>query len=56
MLNVLPLLMMCAPGDMATECDNPYNTLYRPERILLYDTHPDGIGLAGQVRPVRLQG
>ena len=49
LLNVLPLLMMCAPTDMATECDNPYSTRFRPERLLLYDTHPGGIGLAGQV-------
>ena len=49
-LNVLPLFLMCAHGDMATECDNPYDSRYRPERILVYDTHPGGIGLAGQVR------
>lgn len=28
-LNVLPLLMMCNPTDMGTECDNPYDTRYR---------------------------
>lgn len=25
-LNVLPLHIMCSPIDMATECDNPYDT------------------------------
>lgn len=25
-LNVVPLLLMCGPGDLATECDNPYET------------------------------
>ena len=49
LLNVLPLFLMCASSDMATECDNPYDTRYRPERLLLYDTHPGGIGLAWQV-------
>lgn len=34
---------------MQTECDNPYDSRYRPERLLVYDTHPGGIGLAGQV-------
>lgn len=48
-LNVLPAFVMCAAGDMAAECDNPYDSRYRPERILVYDTHPGGIGLAGQV-------
>ena len=51
LVNVLPLFLMCASSDMATECDNPYDTRYRPERLLLYDTHPGGIGLAWQVRP-----
>ncbi len=50
LLNVLPLFLMCASSDMATECDNPYDTRYRPERLLLYDTHPGGIGLAWQVK------
>jgi DEAD/DEAH box helicase domain-containing protein len=48
-LNVLPLFMMCNVGDMRAECDNPYDTRYRPERVLIYDTHPGGIGLASQV-------
>ena len=51
LVNVLPLFLMCAASDMATECDNPYDTRYRPERLLLYDTHPGGIGLAWQARP-----
>ena len=35
---------------MAAECDNPYDTRFRPERLLLYDKHPGGIGIAAQVR------
>jgi hypothetical protein len=34
---------------LQAECDNPYDTTFRPERILVYDTHPGGIGLAAQV-------
>jgi len=55
LVNVLPLFLMCAASDMATECDNPYDTRYRPERLLLYDTHPGGIGLAWQARPFAAQ-
>jgi DEAD/DEAH box helicase domain-containing protein len=50
LLNVLPLYMVCNSTDMGTECDNPYDTRFRPERLLLYDKHPGGIGLAAQVR------
>ena len=50
LLNVVPLYMMCNSTDMAAECDNPYDTRFRPERLLLYDKHPGGIGIAAQVR------
>lgn len=49
MLNVIPLFMLCGATDMGAECDNPYDTRYRPERLLVYDKHPGGIGLAAQV-------
>lgn len=48
-LNCIPLHLLCEAGDMDTECDNPYDSRFRPERILLYDKHPGGIGLAAQV-------
>ncbi len=48
LLNVLPLRLMCGALDMGTECDNPYDTRFRPERLLVFDKHPGGIGLAGQ--------
>lgn len=51
-LNVLPLFMMCNAGDVGTECDNPYDTRYKPERILIYDKHPGGIGLAEAAQPL----
>ena len=50
MLNCVPLHLMCDAADMGTECDNPYDSRFRPERLLLYDKHPGGIGLAAQVR------
>lgn len=34
---------------LLAECDSPYDTRYKPERILLYDKHPGGIGLAAAV-------
>lgn len=50
MLNVLPSFVVCNPEDVKTECDNPYNTRYKPERLLLYDSHPGGIGLSSRVK------
>ncbi len=50
-LNVLPLLVTCDPHDVGAECDNPYDSRYRPERLLMFDKHPGGIGLAVQVSP-----
>jgi len=49
LLNVVPLHLVCNTTDLGTECDNPYDTRFRPERLLLYDKHPGGIGLAAQV-------
>eukprot|EP00192_Tetraselmis_astigmatica_P001777 CAMPEP_0117690540 /NCGR_PEP_ID=MMETSP0804-20121206/25183_1 /TAXON_ID=1074897 /ORGANISM="Tetraselmis astigmatica, Strain CCMP880" /LENGTH=1807 /DNA_ID=CAMNT_0005503597 /DNA_START=438 /DNA_END=5863 /DNA_ORIENTATION=- len=51
-LNVIPLYLTCSSVDLATECDNPYDMRYRPERLLIYDTHPGGIGLAQQLHPL----
>lgn len=48
-LNVLGLFVMHSPSEVGTECDNPYDTRYKPERLLLYDKHPGGIGLAAAV-------
>ncbi|KAF7007606.1 hypothetical protein CFC21_022532 [Triticum aestivum] len=50
LLNILPLHMMCSASDLGTECVNPHETRGMPERILLYDKHPGGIGLATQVK------
>lgn len=51
-LAVLGSVVACSPGDVKAECDNPYATRYRPERVLLYDSQPGGVGLAAQVRIV----
>lgn len=40
---------MCNATDLATECVNPHETRAFAERILLYDRHPGGIGIAAQV-------
>jgi DEAD/DEAH box helicase domain-containing protein len=50
LVNVLPLFLLCSAADLGTECDNPYDTRFRPERLLVYDKHPGGIGLAKQAR------
>ena len=40
---------MCSASDLGTECANPHETRGIPDRILLYDKHPGGIGIASQV-------
>ncbi|CAN6277306.1 unnamed protein product [Urochloa humidicola] len=51
LLNIAPLHMMCSTCDLATECPDPQQTASKPpDRILLYDKHPGGIGLASQVK------
>lgn len=40
---------MCNSSDLGTECSHPHDTRYTPERLLLYDQHPGGIGLSAQV-------
>lgn len=42
-----------APFLSPAECDSPYDTRYKPERILIYDKHPGGIGIAAAVRCAR---
>ena len=50
LVNVMPLFLLCSSQDLGTECDNPYDTRFRPERLLVFDKHPGGIGLAKQAR------
>ncbi|CAL5061725.1 unnamed protein product [Urochloa decumbens] len=50
LLNIVPLHMMCSASDLGTECANPHETRGIPDRILLYDRHPGGIGIASQAQ------
>uniref|UniRef100_A0A0E0EE51 Helicase C-terminal domain-containing protein n=1 Tax=Oryza meridionalis TaxID=40149 RepID=A0A0E0EE51_9ORYZ len=50
LLNIVPLHMTCNASDLGTECANPRETRGIPDRILLYDKHPGGIGIALQIK------
>jgi len=50
LLSIFPLHMMCSTSDLGTQCADPQQTSKAPDRILLYDKHPGGIGLASQVK------
>ncbi|CAM6099284.1 unnamed protein product [Calypogeia fissa] len=52
LLNVMSLYIMCNPSDLGSECANPMDTRYFPERLLVFDRHPGGIGIAAQARPM----
>lgn len=52
LLNVVPLYIICNLSDLSSECANPHDSRYVPERILLYDQHPGGNGLSVQVQPL----
>ncbi|PWA72067.1 nucleic acid binding,ATP-dependent helicase [Artemisia annua] len=43
------LYIICNSSDLASECVNPHDTRYLPERILLYDSHPGGTNISAQV-------
>lgn len=49
-MNVIPLFVTSNPEDLATECDNQYDTRFKPERLLVFDRHAGGIGLSQAVR------
>ncbi|KAH6797259.1 UBQ protein [Perilla frutescens var. hirtella] len=51
LLNVVPLFVICNQSDIASECANPHDNRYVPERILLYDPHPGGTGISRKVQP-----
>ncbi|KAL8492390.1 hypothetical protein ACS0TY_023834 [Phlomoides rotata] len=52
LLNVVPLFIICNQSDLASECANPHDNRYVPERILLYDPHPGGTGISKKVQPL----
>lgn len=49
--NVLPLLVNCAPQDVATECEWSAEHGARPLRLLLYDRLAGGCGVAAAAHP-----
>ncbi|KZV15998.1 hypothetical protein F511_14364 [Dorcoceras hygrometricum] len=51
-LNVVPLFIICNHSDLASECANPHDARYVPERILLYDPRPGGTGISAKVQPL----
>ncbi|XP_073119488.1 uncharacterized protein [Henckelia pumila] len=51
-LNAVPLFIICNQSDLASECANPHDARYVPERILLYDPHPGGTGISAKVQPL----
>lgn len=52
LLNIMPLYILCNSSDLGTECANPHDTRYFPERLLVFDRHPGGIGIAAQAQPL----
>ncbi|GJP39287.1 hypothetical protein CLOM_g23675 [Closterium sp. NIES-68] len=50
--NMVPLFLACMASDMGVECASPYDSRFFPQRLLLYDKHPGGIGLAVQLQPL----
>ncbi len=40
------LYLTANPNDLGTECYNPYDARYRIDRLLMYDKHRGGMGLA----------
>jgi DEAD/DEAH box helicase domain-containing protein len=48
-LALLPLLIMCEPSDLGTECIYPGETRSRNARLMFYERHEHGVGLAEQV-------
>ncbi|KAG8379347.1 hypothetical protein BUALT_Bualt07G0078900 [Buddleja alternifolia] len=55
LLNVVPLFIICNQSDLASECANPHDDRYVPERILLYDPHPGGTGISAKVQPLFME-
>jgi ATP-dependent helicase YprA (DUF1998 family) len=48
-MSLLPLIVMAEASDVATECIYPHETRIRPPRLMLYETHGNGTGLAEQI-------
>ena len=53
--NALPLLLLASHADVAAECFAAAPGVYAPRRLLLYDKHPGGVGIARRAAPVFLE-
>ena len=51
LLRVLPEFISCSIVDVATECVSPLERRYRPLRLLIYDRHVGGLGIARAAHP-----
>lgn len=49
MIKLVGRFVICNQSDIASECANPHDSRYVPERILLYDPHPGGTGISRKV-------
>jgi DEAD/DEAH box helicase domain-containing protein len=49
LVNVLPLIVACNVEDIQAECAPPPYAPYNPQRLLLYDPQPGGLGISRQV-------
>ena len=55
LMNALPLVLLADVADVAAECFAASRSgAYAPRRLLLYDKHPGGVGIARRAAPVFL--
>ncbi|XP_078430082.1 UBQ, helicase-c and DEAD-like helicase domain-containing protein isoform X2 [Wolffia australiana] len=50
LLNLAPRYVMCNVSDLSTECGHPNQKRDIPDRLLLFDQHPGGMGLSSRLR------
>ena len=55
LVNALPLKLLASHADVAAECFAARPGTYAPRRLLLYDRHPGGVGIARRAAPVFLE-
>ena len=53
-INALPLYLMASQSDVGAECGHD-DGHYRPRRLLIYDRHPGGVGIARQAAPIFME-
>jgi len=51
LIRALPEFISCSVVDVATECVSPLQKRYSPLRLLLYDRHVGGLGIARAAHP-----